>query len=119
MKWFPRMRRGARDPEDIVAGGRGAGAGSRRKLLLFNTLSPLLPRKRKWRNRSGRGQRRKAVTCWGGRGGACAGHAGSSGVLLAAAGEAGRTAGREKPVKLVLRPLDPGSALVRAAFSER
>lgn len=40
-------------------------------------------------------------------------------MLLAAAGEAGRIAGREKPVKLVLRSLDPGSALVRAAFSER
>lgn len=45
MRWFPRRLRGDRDPEDIVAGwgvgGREAGAGSRRKSLLFNTPSPL------------------------------------------------------------------------------
>lgn len=37
MIWFPRRLRGTCDPEDVVAGGRGAGAGSRRKSLLFNT----------------------------------------------------------------------------------
>lgn len=40
MIWFPRRLRGTCDPEDIVAEGRGAGAGSRRKSLLFNTPCP-------------------------------------------------------------------------------
>lgn len=56
---FPRRLRGTGDPEDIVAGGRGAGAGSRRKSLLFNTPCPLLSPKGKWRNGSGRERRRK------------------------------------------------------------
>ena len=87
MRWFPRRLRGNRDPEDIVAGGREAGAESRRKSLLFNTPSPLLPPKGKWRNGSGRGRRLKEVTCLGGRGagwggGACAVHAGSLGEFV-------------------------------------
>ncbi|KAF6361935.1 origin recognition complex subunit 4 [Rhinolophus ferrumequinum] len=124
MRWFPRRLRGARDPEDIVAGGRGAGAGSRRKSLLFNTLSPLLPHKRKWRNGSGRGRReiRSRVGAGGGRGGRsrkCARHAGSSGVSLAAAGEAERTTRRRDPAKRFPQCLHPYSALGRTSFSAR
>lgn len=120
MRWFPRRLRGARDPEDIVAGGIGAGAGVGRSRY-SNTGSPLLPHKRKWRNGSGRGRRRNEVTCLGrgGRSGACAGHAGSSVVSLAAAGEGGQTTGRRESLKPLPRPIDPGSAPVRASFSVR
>ena len=68
MLLFPSRLRGTRDPKKIEAGRRGAGAGSRRKSLLFNTPSPLLLPKGKWRNGSGRGPRQKEVTCLGGRG---------------------------------------------------
>lgn len=69
MRWFPRRLRGARDPEDIVAGGSGAGAESGRKSLLFNTTNPLLPPKGKWRNGSGRDGGDRRSRAWAGGGG--------------------------------------------------
>lgn len=103
--------------------GRGVGARSRRKSLLSNTLSPLLPPKGKWRNGSGRGrgQRRSRVGAGGGRGGrgACARHAGSSGVSLAAPGEAGPVKLRGEPAEQFPLSLNLRSARVRADFSVR
>lgn len=65
------------------------------------------------------GKMRSRVGAGGGRGGssdACAWHVGSSGVSLAAPGEAGRAELRGEPAERFPRLLDPRSALLRAGF---